>query len=365
MAIYELRETVLRAVPETTFSEQGVYERRDIQRVLRENIKVLGESLLVIAEEFGEWIDSNRRIDLLCLDTDANLVVVELKRTDDGGHMELQAIRYAAMVSKMTFDQLLDTHARFLNRTEPDIDAAKSAILEFLSWDSIDEDRFGTETRIVLASADFSKELTTAVMWLNDHDVDIKCVRLKPYRLENGPMLLDIQQLVPLPEAESFQTQIGVKRQAERQGRAQRHELRFRFWDQLLVYAKSRTSIHANRRPGNDTWISGGIGRTGFALNYVVRQTDAQVELWIDTGQADRNRAAFEALKSQKDEIDLDFGEPLIWQEVQGRSGYRIAFPVSGGYRSPSDQVPGLIEALVDAMIRLDRALRSRVAALR
>ena len=105
MAIYELRETVLRAVPETTFSEQGVYERRDIQRVLRENIKVLGESLLVIAEEFGEWIDSNRRIDLLCLDTDANLVVVELKRTDDGGHMELQAIRYAAMVSKMTFDK--------------------------------------------------------------------------------------------------------------------------------------------------------------------------------------------------------------------------------------------------------------------
>jgi len=28
-----------------------------------------------------------------------------LKRTEDGGHLELQAIRYAAMVSTMTFDQ--------------------------------------------------------------------------------------------------------------------------------------------------------------------------------------------------------------------------------------------------------------------
>jgi len=32
-------------------------------------------------------------------------VVIELKRTNDGGHMELQAIRYASMVSAMTFER--------------------------------------------------------------------------------------------------------------------------------------------------------------------------------------------------------------------------------------------------------------------
>ena len=52
--------------------------------------------VLVVAEEFGDWEESKRRIDLLGLDRDATLVVIELKRTDDGGHMELQAIRYAA-----------------------------------------------------------------------------------------------------------------------------------------------------------------------------------------------------------------------------------------------------------------------------
>ena len=41
---------------------------------------------LVISEEFGEWEDSRRRIDLLGLDKDARLVVIELKRTEDGGH---------------------------------------------------------------------------------------------------------------------------------------------------------------------------------------------------------------------------------------------------------------------------------------
>ena len=78
---------------------------------------------MVLAEEFSDWADSTRRIDLLCLDDDANLVVVELKRTEDGGHMELQALRYAAMVSAMTFDQAVETLARHRNRANPDTDA--------------------------------------------------------------------------------------------------------------------------------------------------------------------------------------------------------------------------------------------------
>jgi RecB family endonuclease NucS len=44
----------------------------------------------VIAEEYGLSEDSRRRIDLLALDRSGTLVVIELKRTDDGGDMELR-----------------------------------------------------------------------------------------------------------------------------------------------------------------------------------------------------------------------------------------------------------------------------------
>ena len=225
-------------------------ERRDIQRLLRQQISVLDERLMVIAEEFGDWLDSSRRIDLLCIDSDANLVVVELKRTDDGGLMELQALRYAAMVSTMRFEQLVDTFARFRSKAEPDIVTARSKILDFLGWSDIDEDQFAQDTHIVLAAADFSKELTTAVMWLLDYGIKIRCVRLKPWRMENGTVLLDVQQLIPLPEATEFQTQIGVKKQAERQDRMERHDLRLKFWEGLLECAKPRSTYTriSNRR---------------------------------------------------------------------------------------------------------------------
>src|SRR5690606_40649576 len=113
MPIYEVRHDSLAPVSATSFDLEGMSERGDIQRLLKDRIDCLEEGLMVLAEEFSDWQDSSRRIDLLCLDTEANLVVIELKRTADGGHMELQAIRYAAMVSAMTFDQAVDAYSRY------------------------------------------------------------------------------------------------------------------------------------------------------------------------------------------------------------------------------------------------------------
>jgi hypothetical protein len=46
---------------------------------------------------------------LLANDKDANLGVIESKRSEDGGHMELQAPRYAAIVSVLIFDEAVET----------------------------------------------------------------------------------------------------------------------------------------------------------------------------------------------------------------------------------------------------------------
>jgi len=102
--------------------------------------------------------------------------VIELKRTEDGGHMELQAIRYASMISTLTFDKLVNIYRFYLNDNNLELDPEQS-ILDFLGWDESHEDEFGLEMKIILASADFSKELTTTVMWLNDFGLDIRCVR--------------------------------------------------------------------------------------------------------------------------------------------------------------------------------------------
>jgi hypothetical protein len=366
MALYQVTKSELKPIPETDFGTESLMERDDLQRLLREQIEVLGEGLLVIAEEFGDWLDSTRRIDLLCIDSQANLVVIELKRTQDGGHMELQALRCAAMISTMTFEQLVETYASFKNKAAPEISAARSAILEFLGWEDEDAGPFAQDARIVLASADFGKELTTAVIWLRDHGVDIQCVRLRPYRMPEGTVLLDVQQLIPLPEASEFQTQIGLKRQVERQSRSIREEVRLKFWQRLLDYARTITTLHANRTASGDGWVSGSIGRAGFSINYVARKRDSQVELWIGfgPGQTVKNKAAFKTLEARRDAIESVFGDKLDWQELPEAEGCRVRFVTDGGYKSPPDQWPAIYKHLVDAMVRLDKAFRTRIAAL-
>jgi len=219
MPIYEFAANSINRLPETTFGSAGLHERRDLQRLLCKHIEVLAEDTLLIDEEFGDWEDSRRRIDLLAIDKNGNLVVIELKRTEDGGHMELQAIRYASMVSTMTFDQAVDVYARYLKKIGKDDQDARGTILDFLGWDEPDEDHFAQDVRIILASAEFSKELTSSVLWLGDHGIDIRCVRLKPYNLD-GRILVDVQRIVPLPEAEDYQFQVREKAQKERQARA-------------------------------------------------------------------------------------------------------------------------------------------------
>lgn len=218
MAIYEIQQSGLVRLKDTAFSDEGLRERDDLQRLLREQIEVISPDTLVIAEEFCDWEDSKRRIDLLGLDKNANLVVIELKRTDTGGHMELQAIRYASMVSTLTFQQVVKTYERHLQNLGKEVESAEQQILDFLGWDEPIEDDFAVDVRIVLASAEFSKEITSAVMWLNEHGLDIRCVRLRPYKLDNRT-LVDVQQIIPLPEAAEYQVRVREKVEQKREAR--------------------------------------------------------------------------------------------------------------------------------------------------
>jgi hypothetical protein len=214
MTIVQTLNGRLVPIESTTFAAAGIRERADLQRLLKQQIEVIEPELLVISEEFGDWDDSKRRIDLLAVDKDANLVVVELKRTDDGGHMELQALRYAAMVSAMSFDDAIEAFDQYLSG-EGQEGQARSRLEEFLDCEEAELTEFPKSVRLILVSAEFSKEITTTALWLNDQGLDIKCVRLRPHQ-DQGRLLIDIQQVIPLPEAESYQIRIRDKKVAAR-----------------------------------------------------------------------------------------------------------------------------------------------------
>lgn len=358
MPLYRVTSDRLESIPQTTFSAENLLERKDLQKFLRCDISPIGDDLMVISEEFGDWEESTRRIDLLCLTKDASLAVIEIKRTEDGGHMELQAIRYAAMVSGMTMEQAVQAYSRFSGKDPAE---AQDEIAEFLEPGAEDGSRLSGEVRIILVSSNFSAELTTAVLWLNNHDLDITCFRLRPYR-NGGDILIDASQIIPLPEAADYEVRVRAQEQEQRRTRGVRQQNLLKFWTQLIQRSRTKTQLFANRSPSYAHWLSGGIGRSGFTLTASLSKNDSQVECYISLpGGNIASTAAFNALKDQKDAIEAAFGAPLDWQELKGKKSCRICKDLPGGWGTPESEWPQMQDSIIDGLIRLEAALKQPI----
>jgi hypothetical protein len=291
------------------------------------------------------------------MDPQANLVVIELKRTNDGGHMELQAIRYASMVSAMTFERAVQIHGDFLMRIGQPAEEARDRMLTFLGWEEADEERFAPDVRIVLVSEDFGKELTTAVLWLRERDIDIRCVRLRPY-LDGEARLVDVQQIIPLPEAQEYQVQLREKEHLERKQRAVQNDAYRRFWQGLIAVAHARGTRHGNLSPSSDNWISAGSGVGGIVFNYVIVKDRSIVEIYIRRDSLDAGKRIFDQFCAAKDEIELRFGGPLVWERMDNKKGCRIKHVIERGYRSSEAEWPEIQQEMVSAMSRFETATK-------
>ena len=242
MAIFKIEGDKFKELDKTTFHIEKLYEVQDLQKYISNSIEIIDSGLLVIQTEFSDWQISRRSIDILCVDEDANLVVVELKRTEDGGHMELQSIRYASMVSNMTFEATVKTYEKYLKKINQEKNAEEE-ILNFLGWEGNTEDEFNQEVRIILVSANFSKELTTSILWLNEKQgIDIRCIRVKPQK-DGDSLYFDIQQIIPLPETAEYQVKLKEKVAEERSLRLESKRAKSIF---KLLFAAGKLKIGQN-----------------------------------------------------------------------------------------------------------------------
>jgi hypothetical protein len=201
----------------SSFTGLNIWERRHIEEWIRGNPEILGEDLLILTIEFDSFINSSDRLDILALDRNGNLVIVELKRDLVSGYADLQAIRYAAMVSSMTIDKLLPYYIAYRKKhyTEQLGEGkARDQIVEFVESDSFAE--LSTRPRIILCSEGFSQEITTTVLWLRSSKIDISCVKITPYKV--GEQLVLVPKVViPLEEAKQYQIDIKIKEEEREQ----------------------------------------------------------------------------------------------------------------------------------------------------
>lgn len=226
MPLFTYQDKLADALPlQTADLDQAGIQEVELQELIAAQLPTLnpgGTPIMVLAREYGSWLDSTRRIDVLAIEPTENggrLVVVELKRTKDGGHAELQALRYAAMLSTHTFANAVDAlHEHRKNDPQATRESVEADLLQFLGKTSAIEVELSSMPRIMLIAQDFSTEITTTVMWLLEHtELEISCHTITLYPYGHGGKALYFDLLLPLQEQADYLVKVRNKNVTEAQ----------------------------------------------------------------------------------------------------------------------------------------------------
>lgn len=245
-----------------TLAEAGLTERAHLQEWVMAHPAIIGEGVLVITSEFDLFESpagpERDRLDILGLDRSGRLVLAELKRDLATDTVEMQAIKYAARVSRFTPEVLVSHHAEFLRRRGAALsDQEAMALLVEHVGGELDADLF-RQPRIVLIASAFPYRVTSTVVWLNEMGLDMTLVRVQAYRTEQE-IVITASQLYPTPTVEDF-TIAPVRASTRRQPAGDYPVIPWNH-DDLVLFAgvvTNRTVLAAmelcSTRP--DEWIS-------------------------------------------------------------------------------------------------------------
>ncbi|SCM68739.1 DUF4268 domain-containing protein [Donghicola eburneus] len=349
------------------FSDLNLRERDHLQEWLANQPDALGEELLIIQKEFDGFDETRERLDLLALDKGGNLVVIENKLDDSGRDVTWQALKYTAYVSGLTKTQIVDIYQQYLDRFCGGGNAAVR-LCEFMEVEDLGEIHLnpGNDQRMIFIAANFRREVTATVLWLLSRGIKAQCFKVTPFMLSEE-LILDIQQIIPTPEAADFMIGMSSKENEEKvthDTQKKRHQLRYEFWQAALerLHAKG-VEIYRNISPARNHWLSAGSGVRSCPYQMIFSRDEARVELSFTRSDAEENKWLIDQLFLEKDALEAAFGGEFIWRRMDDKKQSLIVYskPFDGYNRESWDE---MITWLVEHIQKLEATFKEPLARL-
>ena len=346
-------------LPQKRFSDLNIREREHLQEWIANQPDALGEELLIIQKEFDGFDETRERLDLLALDKSGRLVVIENKLDDSGRDVTWQALKYAAYVSSLNKTQIIDIYQQYLDRYEGGGDA-QAQICEFMEVESLEETVLnpGNDQRMIFIAANFRREVTATVLWLISRGVQAQCFKVTPYTFSDE-LMLDIQQIIPTPEAADFMIGMSSKENEEKaiqETQNKRHGMRLEFWGQVLDRLRvDGVDLYQNISPTKEQWLSAGSGMGSCPFQMIFSRDQVRVEFVLQRSDVNENKWIFDQLYAQKEQIEEAFGAELEWRRMDDKKASRVVYAQSfDGFNR--DAWPEMIDWLSIHIQRLEAA---------
>lgn len=350
-------------IKKCSFHELGFKERENLQEWIAKSPNCFGEDLLIIQKEFNGFNDTNERLDLLALDQDGSLVIIENKLDDTGRDVVWQCLKYVSYCSTLTKAQIIEIYQDYLDKNAIK-ESAKNNISEFFDGKPLEEITLNeNDQRMILVAANFRKEVTSTVMWMLNHSINVKCFKATPYQYNNN-LFLTMEQIIPVKETADYIIQMADKAkevQNDKEITKDIENIRMQYWTKLLEKFNNISPQYRNIKPTINHWLSSGAGVSGITFAFDATTWYCGVELIINYGSREENEKIFNNLLKNKKIIEGIFGGELVWNILGGKKSCRISTWIEGVNIRNTTDWDKMVDYQCEVMVRFEKALRDKV----
>ena len=142
---------------------------------------------------------------------------------------------------------------------------------------------------------------------------------------------------------------------------------KYREFFQGLIDSLREQHQFTNAKKGQPlNWYSFSAGRTGFSYGVSFnRDGRARVELYIDTGERERNKQAYDWLEDQKASVESELKVSLEWERLDSRRASSISVRRLGTIDDDPETLKALNDWMIEGLLDFRRVFGPRLAELR
>jgi len=210
---------------------------------------------------------------------------------------------------------------------------------------------YNADVMIWLAQ-ELREEHRQALDWLNQHTdslTEFYGVEVELFRIGESRPAYNFEVVAKPNQWRKSRISSNSSRQV-----SERQEIYRSFFRSLIDRLREQHKFTHARAAQPQSWYSFSTGKKGLSNGANFAQgKQVRVNLYIDTGNYDQNKALYDGLFSQKEQIELAYGEPLSWERLDNKRASRVSIYRAGCIEDTGENLKEIEDWMVKNLIKI------------